>query len=786
MIDISLIKQRLSCVEYCRRKGYPINKSGDRCISPLRPTAHNPTSFLCYDEFWIDFGSGDSGDVIDLCAIAEFNGDKGKAIRHLAKLTGVDVPQNFGWQRYTENLNNRIQFWHESLTPADYDYLHKRGLTDDTIHTLRIGRTEDGRLSIPYYKNGYVSYYATRYMDGGANPQAKYMKAPRDDYNDNCIWGLDTISRNNDLLIISEGAFDSISFYQEGYAVISAITGNFSHKQMSDVADICKSFHKVFITYDNDTISHAGEKFTLKMAKFLIQHRIPTVVGFVPRQYKDVSDFYADGGNLANIIAAASPAEEFLAKSITDWQEFQTFCRNATRYYSGADIEVFFNNITPLVAFPTETMKALKSDCKKPVSDMEAADDIVSRHILLYNPKIGFYEYLRNHWVLQTDESIGGYITAFLQNASTGSRISSILRILKSRTVTDELFNQNPIVNFINGTLDLSADTPVFREHSQSDMCTYVLDYPYLPDADCPRWKQFLTEVTDNDDRKQCLLQELAGYILYPQNTLQKCAVLIGAGANGKSVFLDILSAVFGTQNVTAVEMSSMSEPFRVINLMTSMLNISAETRTDVSGAESMFKQIVAGDEISACYKGKDFITFRPRSKMFVSCNEFIKSKDTTEGWTRRFVFISFPIHFVDNPHEPDERKINRNITSELLTELPGVFNWLLSGYNVLRQQGYFTETDDQAALVEEFKETSNPLIEFVKQYAPTDEYISNNKLYADYKLWCDDDGHHPLSRGAFTKRIAPLMKQYRKDAVPKRTMNDRGYAFDHPDLLPM
>ncbi len=71
MHDLSLIKQRISCVDVAQRCGLPIQRSGDRCVSPLRAGATNKSSFTVTDDFYYDFGSGSGGDCIDL--LAELN-----------------------------------------------------------------------------------------------------------------------------------------------------------------------------------------------------------------------------------------------------------------------------------------------------------------------------------------------------------------------------------------------------------------------------------------------------------------------------------------------------------------------------------------------------------------------------------------------------------------------------------------------------------------------------------------------------------------------------------------
>lgn len=782
MLDISQIKNRISCVDFAAQNNLPISKSGDRCISPLRPNATNKTSFIVYDDFFFDFGSGEGGDVIDFAAKLLFKDDKGKAIKHLAKITGTDIAptHNQSWVRYTQNLCNKIQSYHEKLTDDDRQYLYQRGISDDTINRNKIGRTPEGRLMIPYWKNGYVCYYATRHLPGGKYPEQKYKKMPIDDYNEHTIWGLHTLDRDPDrnLLVIAEGAFDALSFEQEGYSVISAITGHFSREQLPTALSIAKSFKNVFLVFDNDIITNAGEKFTIKMAKILTEKRIPCVVGSVPPMYKDISEYYAAGGKLPFIIDDAKDGIEFLASKITNKNEFNAFARKVCRYMSKPDVDMFFKSVSKSTNFDPDWLKSLCKDCKASPLDKTIAEEVTAKYKLLYNEKISFFQYNGTYWTSKTDTEISTYIADALGPYATGPKISSILKVIKAAVVTDKLFNVNPVINFINGTLELSPNI-LFREHRAEDCCTYCLSYPYDPSATSNEWLNFLDTVTNHDDKKICLLQELAGYVLFPDNRLQKCAVLIGSGANGKSVFLNVLTRIFGSSNVSNVEMSSLSQDFQVIQLMNSMLNISAETRTNVAGAESKFKQITAGDEISACYKGKDYITFRPRAKMFLACNEYVKSSDTTEGWTRRFCFVDFPMHFVEipNPNNPEELPIDRDIESRLTTNesLSAIFNWVLQGYEMLLACGYFTEPDDQKAINEEFKELSNPLIEFAKEVEIEDK-VSNNLLYDKYKDWCNDSGHNSLARNTFQKRIVKAFKEYRPELEPYKSNKERGW----------
>jgi P4 family phage/plasmid primase-like protien len=780
---ISKIKQCISCVEYAQRNGLSIGKSGDRCVSPLRPGAKNKTSFIVYDDFYFDFGSGEGGDVIDLAAAMNFGGDKGKAIRELAQLTGIDIRNsNHGeWSNYTQNLCNKIQHFHEQLTAEDREYLHRRNINDDTISRIKIGRTDNGRLCFPYWKNGYICYYASRVLPNGALPDTKWWKMPIDDYNEHTVWGLHTIesNKNRDLLVIAEGAFDALSFDQEGYSVISAITGFFSKEQEPVALSIARMFKQVFLVYDNDKRTHAGEKFSFKASKFLIENRIPCIVGKVPPTYKDVSEFYADGGNLQEIIDTAVDGVEFVAKSMIDPQEFEKFARSVCRFKSTPQVELFFKDVAKAEHFDGDFLKSLLKECRKAPLDDDIAKSVLKQHRILYHPAISFYEYNNKCWEIKNDTEIENYIKKELGLYATGQKLSSVLRLIKAQTVTNQLFNTSPVMNFINGTIELFEDEPyyVFREHRESDYCTYCLDYPYDPAASPIEWERFIESVTDGDERRMSFLQEFFGYILFPDNKLQKCAILVGSGGNGKSIVIKTLERLFGKSNVKNIDATELGDPFRAIHLQNAMLNLSEEVKDDLSPAESMIKKIVTGDTLSACYKGKQFVDFVPRAKMLLSFNNFPKFSDKSNGISRRLAFIEFPLSFVECPSKPNERLLDNTLSEKFSTneQLSSIFNWTLQGYVMVRKCNYITETNEHKCVLNEFREDSDPTITFAKEVV-VNRKIPKTTLYELYKEWCNDNGYKPEPSRSALRLISKHFKEYRKDVEPYVSNSVRGF----------
>ena len=809
---IAYIKEKYSVLEYARDiLGLPIRKSGDRCVS-LAPGSHNPTAMIVFNDWWYDHKQALGGDVIDLCAAARHGGDKGAAIRELAGDYGIDN----NWRQRTQERNDKIAYWHTQLRECDRHYMYRRGIAKETVNRLMIGyNAAEDRLIIPYFKNGYVAYYVGRDRSGNLEENSKYKKAYLDGVCENIPWGLHTLEDKNikaaeerinkkypdssdfategmaiatgsvakssvpvamkkirkladrqklknKYLVIAEGAFDAMSFEQEGFMVLSPISGYFNKDSKKQVMNIAQTKECVFVCFDSDS---AGSRFTADMCKSLFKHRIKFDCGVLPEGIKDVSDYYAAGGDLFELVANAKPGIPMLAAQITDKDEFRQFVYDAARFVDEPDIVELCENAPK--DFSTSWLKSVLKSALKMPPERRIIQEIMDNKTLKYIEGLGFYEYSNGVWLKRSDNFINGYLADLLGKWLTGTKLGSLLKALKAEITSEELFNRKPIFNFLNGVLEL--DTGKFREHNQFDMSTVQVGYNYDANADCPLWKKFIREVMANRPTSISLVQEMFGYILFNDCALQKCFFLMGDGANGKSVLLYIIGSVFSESNVSNVEMSSLTEPFQRISLIDSLVNISSETRTDVKGAESIFKQIVAGDTINGCYKNKDFVKFKPRCVLISACNDYVQSKDTTYGFLRRICFIDFPCKF-----EGDNADLN--LKYKLQNEVAGIFNWSYEGYKRLKQQHHFTETDEQAEMMEEFSVIMNPVAAFISECLQDEtERVPAEELYRRYVAWTKEAGHEALTRNKFILRFKKTVKQL----IPSVTFKTiHGYRY--------
>ena len=750
-------------------------KSGGRCVSPLRPGAKNPTSFYCEDDYWYDFGSATGGDVIDLCAQLQFGGDISQAVRSLAQELGIRSDDTISprWRDDIQHLCNRTAAYHEALTAEDYQYLAERGLTREDADRLMIGRVTDGylrgRLFLPYFKNGAVVYYATRALPGGAFSENKYMKASLDESPSyqHIPWGLQTLNRRNDILIISEGYFDAVAWEREGYSVISPITGNFSKTQWPDVISACRMFSKVLVIFDNDAVSHAGEGFTARTAKKLFQNRIPFLVAHTPSGIKDVNDYYTRGGSLQDIVNAAEDGFRYMASQYTDATELKNFIMSINRYTDSTAIaSALFQPILE-GRFAPAVLKSIQKAADSAPNESMVVDEIISKHNIIYVDNVGFYEWDSRVWRRITDTVVKNYADILYgKRFSTSQRVNAVCNLLKSRSICDIAFDRNSVLTFQNGTLEI--ETGKFRDFSQADYCSIIMDYDYNPDATCPTWERFIDDVTDEEPRRAENLQFIAGYTLFSDCRHQKVFILVGNGGNGKSVYLEIIQRLFGNDNVTHVEPTGLAKEFERIRLKDSLLNIGSDINSDFSKGEirEWLLKVADGTSIQACYKGLNHIDFIPRCKLVYACNA-LPTAETINGLNRRMQFIDFPCQYVEtpDPKKPKQKQRDINIVKKLNSELPGIFNWAYAGYKLLMTVGYFTDTPEQGSLLQQFEQTSNPVVVFCedRDFHGT---VSRDDIYSWYTVWCEKTGHKPLSREKFVPKF--------RDCMGDRILNER------------
>ncbi|MBQ7168452.1 MAG: toprim domain-containing protein [Synergistaceae bacterium] len=777
-----MIREKWSVLSYCRDVlGLPVYHDGDRCVSPL-PTrcTDRADAFIVHEDWWYDFSQTKGGDVIALCAEIMHNGDRGEAFRELGQEFYGGVKAS-SYTQHAEALTRLIGRWHKALRPQDREYLHERRITDETIDRLQMGYCGDpksgfyDRIIIPYWDNGQVVYYAGRDCSGKwkdkSSGVSKYKKmwTGKNEYSENTMWGLHTLRHDwcddpvkDEYLCILEGQFDAMSFEQERWHVLSPIGGRFAGKLLPIVKSICKGYKKVFICFDNDGPGISFQRF---MAQFLFESGIPFVCGHVQHMYgntaiKDVSDYYTLGGDLAQLVMNASDGMTDLAASFTEERdkEFLAFMKRIGRYLDTATITMFAKR----VKLPEDFVKECVKIAKKPPLESDIAAEILKAHNILYMVNDGYYEYEHGVWNVKPGVAVQGYAADVLGNYAVSGRMISLMRHVAAKRWNDGQYNTQNVINFSNGVLDM--ETMTFGGHSPSYMSSIQLTRCYDPDARCDTWLRVLGEITEGREDKMRLLQQMAGYIFWPDNRLETAFILKGSGSNGKSVIIETLRYVLDPRNCSEVDLSKMGDNFAPMALRNSLVNFCTETNVDLKASESAIKKVISGETIMAAHKGVDAVAFVPRCKLWCSCNTFMASKDTTYAFMRRLKIMEFSRTFTASDKDTGLRM-------RLRDEAAGILNWMIAGSIDLRRSNGFVRTSEESQLREDFLVQANPLAGFIleKMTRMQGKYFTS-ELYKLYETWAKDGNVGVMSKPNFSRVLRDLMKQIMPQAEYSRS----------------
>ena len=113
-------------------------------------------------------------------------------------------------------------------------------------------------------------------------------------------------------------------------------------------------------------------------------------------------------------------------------------------------------------------------------------------------------------------------------------------------------FDAEPnLFNVANGTVNLTAGE--LQPHRREDLMSNIVEVDFDPKAECELWDAFLWRVIDRDQDLYEYLRRFVGYLLGGDTSDQSLHFLYGVGANGKSVFCEVLMRLLGDYAVAVL-----------------------------------------------------------------------------------------------------------------------------------------------------------------------------------------------------------------------------------------
>ncbi len=319
----------------------------------------------------------------------------------------------------------------------------------------------------------------------------------------------------------------------------------------------------------------------------------------------------------------------------------------------------------------------------------------------------------------------------------------------------------------------------------------------YDPQADCPNFKKFVSEVVRPEDVP--VVQEMMGYCLWRGTQAQTAFFLVGEGNNGKSTLLEVIKALLGEENVSHYSLYQIAtDRFVVANLYGKLANLYADLEANSIPTAGMYKMLVTGDTITAQIKFKQKgLSFSNYAKMIFTGNELPSVHDESDAFFRRNLIISFPYRFY-KPEEINElikqsggeiqlgdiKIADPNLKEKLTTpqELSGILNWALEGLHRLIERGWqFSRVETIDDKAKQYKAASDPVTNFASEELDVtndpNDFVERTELLRVYYTWCDERNIPHLSRNKFYDAILSL-KGYTGNVKEMRIAGKMTRAF--------
>ncbi len=341
-----------------------------------------------------------------------------------------------------------------------------------------------------------------------------------------------------------------------------------------------------------------------------------------------------------------------------------------------------------------------------------------------------------------------------LARSESASGLHAMISLARAKCmVPSARFDADPmLLNVQNGTLDLR--TGRLRPHNPDDFITQITTVAWVPGHhEAPHWEDFITWMGCERDELVAYLQRVAGYCLTGDVSEQIMPILHGDGANGKSVFAEVLQGVLGEYAAPGAPGLVMMKdgtdhPTAVAGMRGRRLVVVSETQENARLDESRVKQLTGDETLSARFMGKDFFTFKPTAKILVLTNPRpVVSGSDYAIWRR--------IHLVPCEATVDRDKRDGKLTAKLLAEAEGILVWMVQGCLAWQRDG-LRPPELVTEAVDTYQREMDALGDWLEDRCKVGAGLwdSSESLYRSFHSYIVDRGERPMGMKGWTNRM--------------------------------
>jgi putative DNA primase/helicase len=308
------------------------------------------------------------------------------------------------------------------------------------------------------------------------------------------------------------------------------------------------------------------------------------------------------------------------------------------------------------------------------------------------------------------------------------------------------------IINVANGILHWRETPPRLEPHNPESTSILQIPVAWDPEAECPTVIQFLRRVLPDSDLEEHVMFvfEWIGYLLIPSAKMQRALLLQGPGDSGKSTFIALVNGLLGPTLVSNHSLQAIcDERFTSADLYGKLANICADLDARAIQRAGRFKELVAGDTITAEFKFKDHFSYKPFARLMFSANEAPGSSDQSGAYFKRWLVL--PMTRIVSAEEQ-----NPDLGEQVAAELPGVLRYSVAGLKRLWRRGRFDPPPAMTAAWAAYRANSDTVVAFAEERLRigqgTREKVGT--VYGEYSTWCAENGRQKLGLQRFKEHL--------------------------------
>jgi P4 family phage/plasmid primase-like protien len=321
---------------------------------------------------------------------------------------------------------------------------------------------------------------------------------------------------------------------------------------------------------------------------------------------------------------------------------------------------------------------------------------------------------------------------------------------------------------FNNGVVDFK--TKEFREGYPEDYITKTTRINYVPyNESCENWsktaeelRKFMDTLFPIPDLNRYMWDHLASCLI-GTNKNQTFHVYHGSGSNGKSLLVDLMSAILGdykgTVPITLVtdtrgKIGGTSD--EVLKLKGVRYAVMQEPSKGVKLNEGIMKELTGGDPIQARGLYSESEIFMPQFKLCVGTNNLFDIDSNEDGTWRRIRKCTFPSKFVDDGeyYEDDTKYVFKKdkSLSEKLHLLAPVFASMLVN-RAFETDGIVEDCETITEASKKYRNGQDHISAFIsekiRKTKDTKQTIKKKSLLQEFNDWFrQEQGSRKMPKG--------------------------------------